>query len=412
MTRNSVTINCVPLSLLCHRGPALLCVGQGVSVLGERLFHLTVVWLLLTEGDIWLAALVAATAAVPALTISAAGPRALDRCSGLGRLIVLDLICAAVVATVPLAGGSELPAPALLVVGLLLGVHSAVSRPNIAALLPEVVAPRDTLRAMALLDLVDRLGMVAGPGLAALLLTVLPESQLLLVNAAAFLVSAATLLALRRHLAATAPERPSALSTGLERRGAAFRRQPTLAYAFTMRGVGSLLWPTVTLGIPLLVTDGFDGAVTDYGTVLVAYAVASVVGNTLASRLPSDASVRRVAAAAWVCIGLAFALMATTGSVVTLAVAYGLAGLAAPVGIVTINAFIARSLTERHRAEAYAAQRSVVEGGNVLGLLAAPLLLMLGPRPALALVGVALVVGTLAVGGRWRLATSAAGRTA
>lgn len=395
----------VHLSVLRHRHVRTLALAQAAATLGDRLFHMTVVWLFLSAGSTWIAAIVAATAAVPSLLTAIGGPRVIDRCADLRLLSVIDLTCAAAVGALAVSRSEQLPTAGVLIVGLLIGVHAAVGRPNVQALIPSLVSRKEAGQVIAMLDLVDRIALAAGPGLAALLLTVLSRPQLLVANAATYIVSAGTLLLVRRSLARAgiAVRRPSrAGDVEVLPRGVPFRLRPDLRYAIGVRAAGALLWPTVTLGIPLLVVDGYEGEVAGYGAVLTAFAAASVVGNLVAGNLRT-VDLRVLCGLAWGVAGLLFLGLSAATSLPVLVAVYGVVGLIVPIGIVSIDMAVARSLSESHRAEVYATQRGVVDGANLIGLMMAPIFLEWGPRAAIALVGAAMVVVVSGIVTRWRV---------
>ena len=373
---------------------------------------MTVVWLLLSAGSTWTAAIVAATAAVPSLLTAIGGPRVIDRCADLRVLSVIDLTCAAAVGALAVSRSDQLPTAGVLVVGLLIGIHAAVGRPNVQALIPSLVSRREAGQVIAMLDLVDRIALAAGPGLAALLLTVLSRPQLLVANAATYLVSAAMLLLVRRSLARSGivvrrrPSRPA--DEVIVPRGVPFRLRPDLRYAIGVRAAGALLWPTVTLGIPLLVVDGYEGEVAGYGAVLTAFAAASVVGNLVAGNLRTM-NLRVLCGLAWGVAGLLFLGLSAATSLPVMVAVYGVVGLIVPIGIVSIDMTVARSLSERHRAEVYATQRGVVDGASLIGLMMAPIFLEWGPRAAIAVVGAAMVVVVSGIVTRWRVRLRVAG---
>lgn len=401
------------LSALRHPEVRNLSIAQAVATLGDRLFHMTIVWLLLSAGSIWLAAIVAATAAAPSFVTALSGPRLVDRAADLRILALILTTCAAAVVGLAVWGTDPLPMVGALGVGLMIGVNAAVGRPNIQALIPSLVSREAAGPVVALLDLVDRVALVAGPGLAALLLSFLTRSQLLLVNAALYVLSALALLVVRHRLAGrrvgpgSGADAPAAVAEEVEPGAVAdavrwtpFRLHPDLRFAVATRAVSALVWPTVTLGIPLLIVNGFGGAVGGYGAVLCAFSGASIVGNLVASRMPVRA-LWRVCGLAWGIAGLLFVLLSIVTSLPWLVV-YGVIGLVVPAGVVSTDMSVARRLEERHRAEVFAAQRGAIDTANLVGLLIAPILLLWGPRAAIALAGAGMAVIVALVVGRWR----------
>ena len=389
--------------ILHNRSCNLILLGEGAASLGERSLFMIILWLLLDAGSLWLAVALAAATAVPSLIVSAVGPRLLDAAADLRILVGLDLLCALAIAALSL-GVDHVPLGGVLGVGLVLGLRGIVARSNLHALVPSLVTPREAGAVIGLLDLVDRLAMVAGPGAAALLLHVLAPPQLVLVDAAAFGLSAVALLLLRRQLgpgpvrSAARTERPASGPSG---RCATLRRRPHLAYGIAIRTLGAVLWPTITLGMPLFVARDLALPMTAYGTVLGCYAVASIAGNVLGVWLAARTTLRRLCGTAWALTGLSFVALSATTSLAWLAIAYAVAGLAMPVGILAISTTIAGLDGEAARADLYATQRTLMDVGNLAGVVVAGFALGIGAGTAIGMAGGALVLGVVAVLGGW-----------
>ncbi|MGH8903937.1 MAG: MFS transporter [Egibacteraceae bacterium] len=176
------------LRLLRHRPVLLLWVAQTLSVLGDRLYALAVMWLVWqATGSAVLMGMVAVVESVPYVVIGASGQRVLARLASLGALAWVDLVRAVAVGVLPLlwhtdAGGVV----ALLIVAGVLGVLGAVFDPNLGALVPELVERDRVQQVTGLLDLTGRIARIAGPGSAGALLLVLPEIHLYTADTATF----------------------------------------------------------------------------------------------------------------------------------------------------------------------------------------------------------------------------------
>lgn len=390
--------------ILRNRPCNLILLGEGAASLGERLLFMIILWLLLDAGSLWLAVALAAATAVPSLAVSAVGPRLLDTAADLRTLAGLDLLCALAIAALALGSGSALPIGGVLGVGLVLGLRNVVARSNVQALVPSLVAPREAGAVIGLLDLVDRLAMVAGPGAAAVLLHVLAPHRLLLADALAYVVSAIALLLLRRRLGPDRDRRATRLeqrAIGRTGRFTALRGRQHLVFGVGIRTLGAVLWPTITLGMPLFVSRELALPMAAYGTVLGIYAIASIGGNVLGVWLGARTTLRRLCGTAWLVTGLAFIALSTATSLTGVAIAYGVAGLAMPLGIVAIGTTIAGLDEEADRADVHTIQRTVLDLGNLIGVIVAGFALAVGGGAAIGFAGGALVLGVLLLLGGW-----------
>lgn len=382
--------------ILRNRSCSLILLGEGAAALGERLLFMIMLWLLVEAGSLWLAVAMAAATALPSLAVSAVGPRMLDSTADLRTLVGLNLLCAVAVLALPIGAGSSLPVGGVLAVGVVIGLRAVAARSNLHALVPSLVAPREAGAVIGLLDLVDRLAMVVGPGAAVLLLQVLAPPHLLVLVAVAFAFSAASLVLLRRHLGPDRERRIARAELRASRdagRFAALHDRPQLVFGIGIRTLGAVLWPTITLGMPLFVSRELALPISAYGTVLGSYAVASIGGNVLGVWLAARTSLKTVCAAAWTITGLAFVALSTASSIIGVALAYAVAGVAMPLGILAISTTIAGLDHDTDRADVHAMQRTLLDLGNLTGVLVAGFGLALGAGTAIRVAGASLAVG-------------------
>lgn len=113
-------------------------------------------------------------------------------------MIITDLVQAGLLATIPLLWWLDrLTFPALLIVVLAYGAASVVNGAADMALLPRLVQRRHLQRAHARVDGADAVAMSAGPALGGFLVSAVSAPLAILVDAATYLYSAATLSRLR-----------------------------------------------------------------------------------------------------------------------------------------------------------------------------------------------------------------------
>lgn len=202
--------------LLISRDFALLWSGQTISILGDFVFNTALlVWIaaVLARGASWAPLAVSGVlvaAAVPAVLIGPLAGVFVDRWDHRRTMLAMDAIRAAVVALlIPIAIGIPTPLlpagrlPVAWTLGLLYGGVFVIAtceqffRPATLALLGELVEEPLRPRAMGLLQGSMSVAMLIGPAIAPPLLLVFGAQWALLINAASFAVSFATIKALR-----------------------------------------------------------------------------------------------------------------------------------------------------------------------------------------------------------------------
>ncbi|HEY7431902.1 MAG TPA: MFS transporter [Streptosporangiaceae bacterium] len=196
-------------SLRANRNWVLLWFGQAVSITGDYVFDTTVVlWIatVIGKGQPWAPAAVGGVlvaAAAPALLVGPFAGVYVDRWDWRRTMLAADACRAVLVASLialPSAGGHL---PALVQLGLIYAVIVAAScfaqffNPARFALLGAVVDAPDMPRASSVFQATGSFAAIIGPPLAAPLLFTLGVQWALVINAASFVVSFATIRAVR-----------------------------------------------------------------------------------------------------------------------------------------------------------------------------------------------------------------------
>jgi hypothetical protein len=184
------------LRTLRHREFRLLWTGQSISMVGDGIFFVALPWQVyeLSNAPTALAVIGIAWTLPMVLALLAAGIASdrLDRRSVLIAGDVLRLAALAGMAGLSLAGAIELWH--LLVLSIVYGVGEALFQPSFTAIVPQVVPQEDLLRANALKELVEPLGIrFAGPALGGVTIELLSVGAAFALDAATF---AASLVAL------------------------------------------------------------------------------------------------------------------------------------------------------------------------------------------------------------------------
>jgi hypothetical protein len=406
------------VQLLCHRRVWLLWVAQTLSVFGDRLYALAVMWLVWqSTGSAALMGMVAVVESVPYVLIGVFGRRVLVRFASLGALAWVDLVRALAVGALPLLWHADARGViALLIVAGVLGLLGAVFDPNLGALVPELVESEQVQQVTGLLDLTGRIARVVGPASAGALVLVLPEVHLYTVDAATFVVSAGALGWLRGRVsgqAATSSPEPTKHRPLLPRALPLLRRNPHVALAIGVHGVGLFCSAAFAIGMPILLSVQLGAGAGGYGLVMAAAGLGALLGNPLAGHLRVAACFPFAYCTAWAVNGLA---MAATGLVDTLPAVMALAaisGLCAPVGAVSMSTHLAHRFVPVERLRLIATDQTVIRAAGTAGMLLVPPLVAADPPSAFAAAGVATAaVALLALAGSARLAGATAAESA
>jgi MFS family permease len=177
----------------------LLFAGQALSVVGDRVSFIAFPFAVLASGGgLGEVGLVAAATSLPFLLFSLVAGVVADRRDRRGIMVGSDAVRFAAQAV---AGGLVVSGAAewwhLALIAFVYGSADAFFAPALYGLMPQIVRPANLQSANALRGLSMAVGMVGGPALAGLLLTLLDPGAALLVDAATFGASIVFLLRMR-----------------------------------------------------------------------------------------------------------------------------------------------------------------------------------------------------------------------
>jgi MFS family permease len=271
------------LSVLHRRDFRLLFLGQGVSVLGDRMVAVALAFAVLEVGGSASAVgLVLACATLPLIGSVLIGGVVADRTSRRAVMIAADLIRV----------GSQGASAALLIAGaaevwtlaLFAGITGAATgffNPASTALLPEVVPPDELQPANALRATAVSAGEIAGPVVAGVLVAAAGAGSAIAVDAGTFAVSALCLWRLR-----VPPRAAPAAARFLEdlREGWDVFRARRWVWSFVLyAGIVNMLWGAWSALGPVVADRDLGGAAA-WGAVLGSVGVGALFGSLVATR--------------------------------------------------------------------------------------------------------------------------------
>lgn len=270
-----------PLAVPAYRW---LFTGQLVSAIGDQLFPIAVVALVVTRGgDAGELGLVLAARFAALVLFAVLGGVWADRLPRVLMMRAADLLrLGAVTGLAVAAATADPPTMVLAALVFVVGAGEAFFRPAYGALLPTVLPARDLPAGNALSEASQYVAQVAGPGLAGALLLIAGPGVVFALDALTFAVSLATLLRVAE------PEQHRAVRRRLHREIAegiaVVRQRRWIAAVLAMASVQLLfaLAPATVL-LPLLVRDS-GASPSAYGLVLAVGALGGLLGAFVAGR--------------------------------------------------------------------------------------------------------------------------------
>ncbi|GGX87910.1 MFS transporter [Streptomyces hiroshimensis] len=350
-----------------------LWLGASVSLLGDGMTFLALAWLVLDEGGTGRLGLLGVCFTAPVVVGGLLVGPLLDRFDKRTLLIADSVFRAACVASVPLAaavGGVPVWLPFL--VAVVYGLLKMVPLAGFPAAIPQLVGDRDLDTANALESLSFSVATVVGPAVAGVLVGAVGAPQVLLVDAASYLVFAALVATVRRPL--SPPPRAGRQAPKASLKAVARDRvivSTTVAFMLFNIADGMLI---LVVG-PWLAKNELHGGASVLGALTAAAAAGEFLGAAVAGggRL-GPASVRLIGLFQ---TGAALAFLAVLGSPLEAVVGAGFFAvglLSAPMTVWAQSLRMRRIAPELH-GRAFAGLRTLMTGTAPLGaVIAAPLL--------------------------------------
>ena len=371
-----------------------------LSAVGDQLYAVALVWVAVQvfgPAAGYLSALQAGCGLVAALLVGRWADRWEQRRAMAGAdLVRAGLLLVLVVAWLGLGG----PPPAGLAIAIVvLAAADAVFRPALAATLPTLLPDRVLLPAAnALFDTTDRSARLIGPGLVGLLAGLIPVVHFFSLDAATFVLSAASVLALRTPRLHTA-RRHASLLAGISHGFRVVRGHRLLWSVLLVSGPINGLWVAAFyLALPLLIEQGGivgpgGTGLGAFGLVISAYGCTNLLATLLIGSRPVPAHPGRMMFTGSVIVGLGTAALAL-GPLAGLPALMAAAAFGAVGGPMKDIPTAVLRQTELPAADIPAATRAfmvVSYGGMLVAMLVAPTLAhAAGPRTLVALCGLGL----------------------
>jgi predicted MFS family arabinose efflux permease len=207
MTRAGRHARASSFRLLATRDFGLLVLGETISQVGDSLNRVALLWFAYeTSHSTLQMSLVGVAQTLPALLLGPLIGVYLDRLRKKPVLMAVSLVRAAMVSSIPLLHAAHLLSLNLLyVLVLVLAVVGTVAGPALSTAVPLLVVPADLTGANALIQGTATIGVLLGPAVAGIGISLFGVSRVLYIDAASFAVFAACVAFIRLPERAPAP---------------------------------------------------------------------------------------------------------------------------------------------------------------------------------------------------------------
>jgi MFS family permease len=296
------------LALLRRPGFRRVYLAVATSELGDAFQYIALMWAALLAGGPLGVIAVRLADSLPALVFGFHGGVLADRAGRRRLMVVADLVRAAALVPVAIAGlTGSLSLWSLVVVAFVLTTCASYFDPAYGAVLPALAGRDGVQAANALVRASGDALWLGGSAVAAALLAVVPLSAFFALNAASFAISALLLSGLPSfdRAASADGERPR-----VREAFTVLRPHPWLAAAVGALAVAvTISSGTWIVGVPEFVRRELDGGAGTFSLLVVAYALGSISVGAFLARRPV-ARKARASLFAWCAYLPAYALLA------------------------------------------------------------------------------------------------------
>jgi DHA3 family tetracycline resistance protein-like MFS transporter len=264
---------------------ALLWSGQQLSALGDSVYRVALAWWVLEKtGSATTMSTIFIFASAPMLVFLLVGGVVVDRYPRARVMLLSDTLRGLLVGGVALlAFAHRLELWHIYIVSLLFGIVGAFFGPAYRAIVPEIV-PRELLpSANGLTTLGLQLAEIAGPALAALIVSTSGSPTAFTLDCLSFVISALCLAPLvRLALAGHAPEERKSVLHDFREGVDVVRKSSWLSITIVIASLGNItLSAPFAIALPFLVKGHLHGGVGSLGLIYSMLSAGSIVGTIL-----------------------------------------------------------------------------------------------------------------------------------
>jgi MFS family permease len=386
------------------RRPLLaLFAAVGISMGGNIITRVAIPWFVLqTTGEASRVGIAAFFLTVPVVIAGIFGGALIDRLGFRRTSILADVASAATIVLIPIMfvtiGLEFWMLLALVFLTALLDSPGETAR---SALLPDLAesAGMTLERATSIVDATVRIATMAGAALAGVLIAVVGATNILYVNSATFVVSAAIIAFAVPHAATSATEETESVGYfGEVRAGLTYLWNEPLIRAIVLLVVFTnfLDYANFAVVLPVYADEVLTGAL-DLGLLIATFGAGALVGNLAYGAFGSGLPRRALLIAAFLVLGARFLVLAAAPSMTVILVALLVCGTASGVLGPILSSALLERIPAAMRGRVIGALKASIWVLIPMGPLAGGYLVqLLGVRPFLVVLAVLYVAVTLA----------------
>jgi Transmembrane secretion effector len=365
------------------------------SELGDAFQYIALMWAALLAGGPLGVIAVRLADSVPALVFGFHGGLLADRVGRRRLMVAADLVRAAALVPIAIAGlAGSLPLWALVVVAFVLTTSASYFDPAYGAVLPSLAGREGVQAANALVRASADALWLGGSAIAAALVAVVPLSTFFALNAGSFVVSALLLSGLPSF---ARPRDEESAAPRVREAFTVLRPYPWLAAAVACLGVAvTISSGTWIVGVPQVVRHGLHGGAGRFALLIVAYALGSIGVGALLARRPV-AHKARASLLAWSAYLPAYLLLALAHSLGPALAGAWAAGAGQGAALVLTMSAVQSEIPDSHLGRVTGLVSLVHRGAHATGLLlVSPLFAVVATRSVF--VGAALAIPLVGLG--------------
>jgi MFS family permease len=319
-----------------------------------------------------------------------------DRYDRRSVLLVGDVIRAALMFVLAAAVAGHAAILLVIAVTTLSSVAGAAERPAAMALMPRLVGESRLGPANALLHTVQELGVVVGPAIGAILLTVSPSWVAFLVNGFTFLLSALFISTMRSRPVTAASAQQEAATAQLRLGLVTVRTTAFVVPLFVIVAMAELTYGAQTVQLVLYADQSLGLGAEGYGYLLAATGLGGLLSVLVNARLSTSTKVTRIAIITGIMFCATQLVYAASERVAVALVVTVVGGVGLVACEVVVETTLARVVSADLLGRVMGFYDSMSVAAMVAGAVLAPVLVSLTSlRTSLLVMGVAAVLVTL-----------------
>lgn len=189
----------LPKPLNWNRNFILLSSGQFISILGDRMYQIALMWLSYRiSNSALIMGMVAMFNSIPYFAVSFFAGAIIDKGNKKNIMIISDVLRALIVLIIPILYYTKsLQIWNIMVMTLLLSCASQFFSPALKSIFPIIVEPEKLVKSNSSFTFFRQLASIIGPGLAGILLSFISEVNFFIFDSFTFVVSAVSIYFIR-----------------------------------------------------------------------------------------------------------------------------------------------------------------------------------------------------------------------